>query len=273
VGRWWGVDALAEKRFNLTPYHYVSNNPINRIDLFGLEDVNGDGKDDGTILPEVTVRAQRLDPVALDFSQRYYGGDIRQAENLTQLKRDYPSTWTMFTRSNSTEYNPYIWTDEEIEEGIDVEFEIALSFIGEELVFQGGMYIAQAGTKIIGNAQKTSTLGHALISKLYAWRYALDPRVERVTMDLGYKKLLGGGSFKYGPRPDVGALFKNGTIKIREIASKTDKISDLIQRNRNFIINNKILGEVLQPSTMVVKLHYTNQAVWNKLVVKSLLTF
>jgi RHS repeat-associated protein len=61
IGRWWGVDALAEKRFNLTPYHYVSNNPINRIDLFGLEDVNGDGKDDGTILPEVTVTARKRD--------------------------------------------------------------------------------------------------------------------------------------------------------------------------------------------------------------------
>ncbi|MDI9857717.1 RHS repeat domain-containing protein [Flectobacillus roseus] len=61
LGRWMAVDPLAEKRFNLTPYHYVSNNPINRIDLFGLEDVNGDGKDDGKLLPEVTVTAKKRD--------------------------------------------------------------------------------------------------------------------------------------------------------------------------------------------------------------------
>ncbi len=36
--RWWGVDPLAEKREWLTPYNYVQNNPINRIDPNGLTD-------------------------------------------------------------------------------------------------------------------------------------------------------------------------------------------------------------------------------------------
>ncbi|WP_026998143.1 AHH domain-containing protein [Flectobacillus major] len=59
VGRWWGVDALAEADEDFSPYLYTSNNPVLNIDLFGLTDVNGDGKDDGTILPQVTVIAQR----------------------------------------------------------------------------------------------------------------------------------------------------------------------------------------------------------------------
>jgi hypothetical protein len=50
---------LAEADEDFSPYLYTSNNPVLNIDLFGLTDVNGDGKDDGTILPQVTVIAQR----------------------------------------------------------------------------------------------------------------------------------------------------------------------------------------------------------------------
>lgn len=63
-------------------------------------------------------------------------------------------------------------------------------------------------------------------------------------MDLGYKKLLGGGTFKHGPRPDVGILFKDGTIKVIEVASKTDIDSFLRQRNLDFMRNNGIIGDI-----------------------------
>lgn len=36
IGRWLSVDPLASLTPDLTPYHYVRNNPINRIDPFGL---------------------------------------------------------------------------------------------------------------------------------------------------------------------------------------------------------------------------------------------
>jgi len=38
IGRFWTPDPLAEMRYNLTPYHFCSNNPINRIDPDGLTD-------------------------------------------------------------------------------------------------------------------------------------------------------------------------------------------------------------------------------------------
>jgi RHS repeat-associated protein len=38
LGRWTSVDPLAEKMYNFTPNHFVSNNPINRIDLDGRSD-------------------------------------------------------------------------------------------------------------------------------------------------------------------------------------------------------------------------------------------
>jgi proteasome lid subunit RPN8/RPN11 len=38
IGRWFVVDPLAEKSSNQTPYHFVSNNPMNRIDPDGRTD-------------------------------------------------------------------------------------------------------------------------------------------------------------------------------------------------------------------------------------------
>lgn len=97
--------------------------------------------------------------------------------------------------------------------------------------------------KIIGSAQKTGTWGHSFISNVYAQLYSLNPRVERITLDLGYKKLVG-GQFKYGPRPDVGILYKDGKLKVIEVASKTDKSHQLIKRNMDFMNANNIEGTV-----------------------------
>ncbi len=46
IGRFTTVDPLAEKKRWLTPYHYCSNNPINRVDLDGRDDYKllGNGK-------------------------------------------------------------------------------------------------------------------------------------------------------------------------------------------------------------------------------------
>lgn len=44
VGRWWGVDFLADKYTNNTPYHYGINNPVLFIDPNGMEiTFSGDG--------------------------------------------------------------------------------------------------------------------------------------------------------------------------------------------------------------------------------------
>lgn len=116
----------------------------------------------------------------------------------------------------------------------------------------GELKTVRASSKIIGSAQTTGTKGHAFTSKLVAWRYALDPRVERVTLDLGYKKLLGGGAFKWGPRPDVGVLFRSGRVKTFEIMSKTDIDSRLFNRNFLFMQRNSIQGNtrVLKPFSL-----------------------
>lgn len=98
-------------------------------------------------------------------------------------------------------------------------------------------YVAKSGMKILGTAQKTGTYGHATLSSLVAWTHALDPRTTRVTLNLGYKKLLGEGNwlFRWGPRPDVGVLYKSGKVRPIEIMSRTDRWDDLRARHVNFI--------------------------------------
>jgi len=51
LGRWFVPDLLAEWNFNLTPYHYVRNNPILYIDPFGLQDTITVHKE----IPEVVI--------------------------------------------------------------------------------------------------------------------------------------------------------------------------------------------------------------------------
>lgn len=70
LGRWHVPDPLAEYHFNMSPYHYVDNNPLRYIDPFGLDKEdreerrrerreNRDRKKypDTEYIPEVTVTA------------------------------------------------------------------------------------------------------------------------------------------------------------------------------------------------------------------------
>ncbi|MCK6621749.1 MAG: RHS repeat-associated core domain-containing protein [Calditrichia bacterium] len=44
LGRWPVVDPLADETPSKTPYHYASNNPVNRIDLSGMQDEEDEEK-------------------------------------------------------------------------------------------------------------------------------------------------------------------------------------------------------------------------------------
>ena len=40
-------------------------------------------------------------------------------------------------------------------------------------------------------------------------------------------------AYKYGPRPDVGVLYKSGYMRAVEIASKTDDFAKLVANGRS----------------------------------------
>jgi hypothetical protein len=107
----------------------------------------------------------------------------------------------------------------------------------------------------VGEAQSTGTLGHAAVSQFLAWKAAFNPNVERVTLDLGYKRLMEGVKdmvFKRGPRPDVGVRYKDGSVKVTEVLSKTDNAAQVVARNEI-----KMMQEGLKPNVETSRL-----AVW-----------
>ena len=135
--------------------------------------------------------------------------------------------------------------------------ETSFTLFGGELFALGGKAYSYASSKIIGNAQSTGTLGHATISKIYAYAYAMNPNVTKVTMDLGYKRLMDGVKsmrLKYGPRPDVAARYKDGSVRVKEIASKTDKPAQLIRRNQERLDAEGIPNSI-SVSNMAVKIN------------------
>ena len=76
-------------------------------------------------------------------------------------------------------------------------------------------------------------------------------------MDLGYKRLMDGVKsmrLKYGPRPDVAARYKDGSVRVKEIASKTDKPAQLIRRNQERLDAEGIPNSI-SVSNMAVKIN------------------
>ena len=81
ICQWTTVDPLAEKHYNVSPYAYCSDNPINSIDP--------DGKDwyrngDGTLLWSPTVNSQRN----LQKGFSYVGEEYYDAKNGTSYRND-----------------------------------------------------------------------------------------------------------------------------------------------------------------------------------------
>jgi RHS repeat-associated protein len=74
IGRWMNLDPLAEIAYDRTPYHFVSNNPINRIDPNGLTDYKIN-KETGetTQVGDPNDDPDRILKTNSDGSVKYYG--------------------------------------------------------------------------------------------------------------------------------------------------------------------------------------------------------
>jgi len=92
IGRWWGVDALAEKYYSISPYAYVANNPVNYVDA------NGD-----------SISLARMQGLDNALGANYTGKIINDTQSQTGLTLSVGSHGVM-TYAKDTNGNPVIAT-------------------------------------------------------------------------------------------------------------------------------------------------------------------
>jgi RHS repeat-associated protein len=140
LGRWLSVDPLEFLYPNKSPYHFVSNNPINRIDPLGLTDykVNGENKtiNDGHNDVSIKVSAKEFESLQKKFDkggsgyERYmnklsvkngfttfgtFGETFKDINGVVNLKgiiieyhRGGKSSYSEWSISNRDPYYPYV---------------------------------------------------------------------------------------------------------------------------------------------------------------------
>jgi uncharacterized protein RhaS with RHS repeats len=94
LGRWMNIDPLAEIAPNKTPYHFVSNNPINRVDPRGLTDykVNGEIRtiDDGHSDVTIDVSEKQFNRLQKKFDKS--GSGYERMMNRMSVKNGFTTT-------------------------------------------------------------------------------------------------------------------------------------------------------------------------------------
>ncbi len=276
-----------ENSQSANPYSYILNNPMSGVDPTGYSAQKKDevdpepdekGKEPIVSCSSSASKAQcradnnrksKNDAINNYMSKVLNGqSNERKGNSSTNQSGDAERTWGSYLPGTQTgDESAQFWANRLVAAGggftddpvastglffsslltPNTAADTSFALFGGELFALGGKAFSYAGSKIIGNAQSTGTLGHATISKIYTYAYAMNPNVTKVTMDLGYKRLMDGVKsmrLKYGPRPDIAARYKDGSVKVKEIASKTDKPTQLIQRNANKMRNEGISGSV-----------------------------
>ena len=92
LGRWWTIDPKAEKYLASSPYNFVDNNPINRIDPTG-QDWYRDNT--GTLKFDPNVQSQK----DLKDGQKYVGDTYQEKNKRGKVTTDYRNDGSiMFSR-------------------------------------------------------------------------------------------------------------------------------------------------------------------------------
>ena len=67
VPMWTSIDPLCEKYYNVSPYIYCHNNPVQRIDIDGLYDFEGINNWSNPVIAVFPIEEQRDDAMQIDY--------------------------------------------------------------------------------------------------------------------------------------------------------------------------------------------------------------
>ena len=119
LGRWHTPDPLAEYHFNMTPYHYVFNNPMMFTDPFGLDSIapnNPGGSNNPIPLPGITVKR----PGLIKRTLKKIGDFFSAADNALEGEGGSQNGGIPFVTSGDT-YSPTKQGVEHTEEQVNVD--------------------------------------------------------------------------------------------------------------------------------------------------------
>ncbi|MFV0553130.1 MAG: polymorphic toxin type 10 domain-containing protein, partial [Mangrovibacterium sp.] len=166
IGLWYGVDPLAEKYPNFSPFAYTFNNPINFVDLWGLE---GD-EPPATRLEGWNRATSRLND---EFHTKIYDRVQDPSLLLNDLGSFAESTMTMISDAFgiSTALGNKNQTVEALGQAIDTAISFLSMSVGEQGEVLANVAPVVAGALLtrkmpLGNVKLTNTITNPVPNKL-----------------------------------------------------------------------------------------------------------
>jgi RHS repeat-associated protein len=104
LGRWHAIDPMTFLSFEITPYHFVRYNPINRVDPFGLTDYNVNGQirtiNDGNDDVEINVTNRQFRRLQKKFNRS--NSEYNSYMNKLSTKNGYTTNGKYFDEFSKT---------------------------------------------------------------------------------------------------------------------------------------------------------------------------
>jgi hypothetical protein len=98
IASWPTMDPLAEKYYNLSPYNYCGNNPVNAIDPNGCDWISAKYGNELFVYYDSRISSQK------DIIEQYYNGEQRDFYNIQYVG----TSGTIYGIINNEEKMPYI---------------------------------------------------------------------------------------------------------------------------------------------------------------------
>jgi RHS repeat-associated protein len=147
LGRWHSVDPLAQSRYYQSPYLFCSNNPILRIDIFGMQDT--------VSLPPVTIVGQRPAPTLNTADLSMFFNSLPKKQNVSILPEPAPY---VAVRDNTEVAGHFL-------EAAALAHKLTGAKLGSNLGIYGANFFGNSSVKILKLA-KPIKIGGVMVSMI-----------------------------------------------------------------------------------------------------------